>query len=459
MRVAEYGETYYLFALFRDMMFNDTHIQTEFGKRVMAVIGQKQSIQPFTQGPGGKPTPDDLIAAEVIEDMIANCDNWMDGQLHLMNGHIWPVAAAEKIFEPVNGSDQWKFRHPVRYRLKELAAVPYPLFNYRVSYWGAGQQGIGTGPMYSNYPAYVGNGNRYSPAGMTPQEWEQGLSNPVVNVNGKGSLAPDSPIIWNRDDWEPDIRFYSTMIGGMINWDLAASYKPDSDRHVIHRGHFLAGFRDNWGAVMRGLLFLWFFSANGRDWFARFMERYGNPFLLAYVNTNAKDQVDLVTKACNQSTKLGALIVPHQAKIELQQAMVSNAADGYEKFLEFLNRQKSNVIVGQELSTKAKDTGMGSGTADLQGDVRQDIRKHDERKLSDTERKQIFEHYLRVNGYKGRAPNSIWGGLSMDKAALFAKVLLELKKSGLKPVQRSLVTVSENLGFEVEFDESENTTN
>src|SRR6185436_13306943 len=115
LSTAEWGDTYLLFALYRDMILNSSHIQTEFGKRTAVVVGQPESIQPCD-----KSNADDIAAAQAIEDMIANCDNWNEGMNFLMGGHLWPVAVTEKIFEPVNGEDAHKYRVAVRYRLKEL---------------------------------------------------------------------------------------------------------------------------------------------------------------------------------------------------------------------------------------------------------------------------------------------------------------------------------------------------
>ena len=47
IRVAERGENYYLWTLFRDMTRNDSHLQAEIGKRIMSFMGQAETIEPF----------------------------------------------------------------------------------------------------------------------------------------------------------------------------------------------------------------------------------------------------------------------------------------------------------------------------------------------------------------------------------------------------------------------------
>lgn len=427
LRTAESGDTYLLFTVYRDMIINSAHIQTEMGKRIMSVIGQTENIQPCD-----KENKDDVVAAEAIRDMIANCDNWTAARMHLMGGHLWPLAVSEKIYEPVPASEQFKYKHPVRYRLKKLHPVNYALLSYRISYWNLAQGGNGTYPAGTTPPNYITSGQPPS------------------------SLPSDSPLVWNPDDWEPDLRFYSTLSNGQINFDLASSYKPDPARHVIHRGNVTSGFRDNYGGALRGVLFWWFLSTLGRDWFSRFMERYGSPFVVAYVNTQQKDVLDFLTRALSSSTKQGALMVDQRAKVELKETMVSGAADGYSKFIGLCHEEITKIILGQTLSTKPQGTGLGSGVADLQGEVLDAWRQYDERVLGETEQKQIFEDYLRINGFRGRAPKPTCGGLTKNNLLLLSKTLVNLKQAGLKPTESSLETLSEKCGFQVEIDELQN---
>src|ERR1022692_4545090 len=63
IRTSERGEPYYLFALFRDMIENDSHMQAEIGKRIMIFMGQTETIEPFD-----KNNAEDVVASEVIQD-------------------------------------------------------------------------------------------------------------------------------------------------------------------------------------------------------------------------------------------------------------------------------------------------------------------------------------------------------------------------------------------------------
>lgn len=442
---ARYGETYYKFALFRDMIINDSHIQAEIGKRLMAFVGQLETIEPFD-----KANADDVQAAEMIQDMITNCDNWMEGSLHLAGAHVWPVAGAEKIYAPVAGEEQHKFRHPVKYRLKQLYPVPYALFNYRVAYWNLNNTGNAPGTGQSPTPVLTNSGA--IPIGDGSYSGSSALSNYGINYD------PDV-MVWNPDDWQPDLRFYNVLPNGIIDWTLNNCYKADPKRHIIYSANVsTAGMRENYASTLDSLVPWWFFSAQGRDWFARSMERYGSPFAVAYANTANKNIFDLLAKAFNQATKINALVVPPQAKIELKEVQTSSMADAYAKYLEVCNVEKTKAILGQTLSTSAKGgAGFGSGVADLQGEVRSDWRVFDERSFSTMQRTQIFEDYLKINGCKGRAPKAIRGGLTYPNQAALSTTIKNLHDSGLKVSEESVPDISKLFGgikFEV-FDPNE----
>lgn len=239
-------------------------------------------------------------------------------------------------------------------------------------------------------------------------------------------------LVWNPDDWNADLRFYNVLSNGLIDWTMSAAYKPDPERHVLHSANVAtSSMKNNYGGLLGSLVFPWFLSMQGRDWFSRAMERYASPFAVAYANTANKNIFDLLTKAFNQATKVNALIVPPQAKIELKEVMVSGMADGYAKFIEMLNTEKTKAILGQTLSTTAKATGLGSGVADLQGEVRSDWMIYDQRAFADMEQKQIFEQYLRINGYKGRVPKIYRNGLTPANQLAKAKTLLTLSQAGV----------------------------
>ena len=415
-RLAERGEFYYQWTFYRDMLRNWSHLQAEVGKRIMSFMGQAETIEPFD-----KNNKDDLIACEVIRDMILNCDNWIEGSVNLAMGHIMPIAGAEKIYAPVSGSESHLWKHPVSYRLKKLHTIPFALYTYKISYFNLNN--TGDVPNAGAIP----QGNMTS-SGIMPIQPNQGYQPFQNNLVGWKNDA----LIWNPNDWHPDLRFYGTYANGLIDWTLENCYKADPVRHVLHSSDVATiGLRENYRSVMQGLLSLWLMSQSGRDWFARFMERYASPFAVAYANTANKNIFDILVKAFNQATKTNALIVPPQAKIELKECNASGGADAYDKFIEACNKAATTAVLGQTLSTSSKGSGMmgGSGVADLHGEVKEEWSQFDKRTYCEMQGKQIFRPFLDINGYKGRC-RAQRGGISPQQQALIAKTFQQLAQAG-----------------------------
>ena len=431
--VAERGDVYRAWALIRDMFSRNAHLQAEVGKRIMAFIGQKEQILPFN--PNNK---DDVAAAETCEDLQAACENWIDGLTHLALGHVWPVSGAEKIYEPVDENTARMFRHPVKWRLKKLHPIPWPLYNYRISYYNVNGRGSGSNMLTNNMLA----------DGAAPPYDSSPLLNNPLYPGGKSNSA----LFWNPDDWHADLRFYSTLPSGLIDWSMNTCYRPDPMRHVLHKaGIATTSMRENWCGALAPLLFWHLLMMNARDGFGRAMERYGSPFAVAYANMNNKNIVDELIKDFQRATNMGALLVPHGTKVELQQAMYSGMADGWSKLISLCKTEITTAVLGQTLSTEAKGTGMGSGVSDLQGEVRDDWRECDELQFGTMELQQIYEPFLRINGLKGRIRSPLRGGLSMAGKSALGKMWASFATAGIFPDPDEESNISRQVGTKVKI--------
>jgi len=188
------------------------------------------------------------------------------------------------------------------------------------------------------------------------------------------------------------------------------------------------------------------------------MERYGSPFAIAKANINNKNISDLLTKAFDQASKINALLVPNGTKIELKEIQVSSMTDGFIKAIDMLDSQITKGIVGQTMSSSSKGNGLtgGSGQADLQGEVREEWSLFDKRSYCDMQRKQIFEPYLKINGYKGRC-RSVRGGVSPAQQAQLAKTIQSLYLSGKRVSEEDDQKMTNIFGLKIEtFDPNEN---
>lgn len=393
IRLAEAGDTKQLFTLYRDSLLGDTHIQSEFGKRKMAVLSQPHAIQPFEKG-----DKDDEMAAEAVRGMIAHCKEWTDGLITLMDASLWPVTVVEKVFGPAPAPAPGKPR--LQYALEKLQPVHPVLLCFR---------------------------------------------EPVRRKLDEPKAPADAP-----ERWESALRIYSTDGDGRINWQSEAAYPADPAMHIVHRGHLLVGQPDNFGGPFRAILFWWFLRSVGREWFARLMERYGSPFPVGKVDASNQEAVTWLQEAFSLSTKIGGLVVDEDTQIDLIQAAVQGGADAHERFQSVCNREISRAIVGQELSSTAQATGLGSGVAKLQGTVRDDIEAFDKLKLGETLRCQLFAHFLTINGLVGRPPKIVWGGTSSEESQALANVIETLNRGGLEPTDEAIPTISERVGFQIQ---------
>lgn len=412
IRQAERGDTWQLFTIFRDMESGYTHLQNEFAKRKLCVVGQ-----PHTILPKDKNSKDDKKAVAVIEEMIEHCENWDDALSHLLSATLWPVAVMEKIFAGVGVSEKGEYVNPVRFRLRKLEPISPTLFCYKIPYVSAG---IG-GPAYQN---------------LGPQ--------------GLRDLGTES-VAYNPNDWEPELRLYEVFANGYPDYTLLNTYALDKAVHLVHRGNNLTKtIRDNFGGHMRAIMFWWFLFTNARDWWGRYMQRWGHPFILGKVDAQQKDTLAFMQSALSMSLEIGGLVIDKNAEAELIQAASLNGAEGYKVFEEFANDEVSKVVVGQTLSSSTRSTGLGSGVAMLHGEVRQDYRQSDGRKLSTTLVKNLFTPYLRDNGYSGRVKGIIWGGKNEEQAKALSESCKNFKAAGLQPDDDGIETISERTGISFE---------
>ena len=228
-------------------------------------------------------------------------------------------------------------------------------------------------------------------------------------------------------------------------------FAPDSDRYIIHRGHTL-GFADNWGGPMRSLVFWWLLGTMSREWWSRFLDKYGTPFLLGKYDQADDASRTILERAFSLATVLGGLAVSKETSVEIMQATAKDSGDAFDKFRRAANEEISKLILGQTLSSDAKGGGLSDGGATDQAEVRQDKRQSDARRLGATLKFQLFGDIIRYNGLKGRAPMAIWGAVSLAEITATATWLASLKSGGLRVGDAGMDTLSERFGMPIERD-------
>ena len=226
---------------------------------------------------------------------------------------------------------------------------------------------------------------------------------------------------------------------------LDTSHAVDPNRYIVHRGHSLP-YPDQWGGPMRAVLFWWLLRTMSRQWWADFLERFGIPFMKGKFNDEAGKAV--LARAFQMAVKLGAIVISKNTEAEIVQTATGDSSGSHEKFIELCNREMSKLIVGQVLSSSTKPTGeLGSGTASLQGEVRDDLRKMDARMLSMTIRNSLFLTLCRINLIRAQPPIIVFGSDSGSELASLMGLIKALSDAGFEPDDDGMDTLRERLGF------------
>ena len=228
---------------------------------------------------------------------------------------------------------------------------------------------------------------------------------------------------------------------------MATVHDPDPNRYIIHRGHLLST-PDNWGGPMRSIVWWWLLSTMDREWWARFLDRYGSPFLVGKYDQTDDASRGTLQSAFSYALKIGGLVISKETEVEIQQAAASDSGEAYSNFIDLCQNEKSKLIIGQVLSSDAQATGMGSGVAALHSAVRGDIRIFDAAMLAETLRDQLFTQIVEINGLSGTAPKCQFGQPTTDEEAkVSGEILAALAKAGLEVTDPGISILSDKVGI------------
>lgn len=225
-------------------------------------------------------------------------------------------------------------------------------------------------------------------------------------------------------------------------------FRPEPSRYITHRGHLMRT-PDCWGGPMRSLVWWFFLGVMDRDWWVRFLDKFGTPFMVGKFDRSDDRSRQILERAFKLSTKIGGVVVNKETQIELLKVGANDSASAYQAFHEVCNREKSKRVLGQTLSTEAQATGMNSGNANLHGQVRGDIRAFDSKRLNQTLRQQLFAPWLRLNGFTGRPPNVVFGAEEEEEIATTGQVIASLYNADLQVADDGLVTLSKRIGLPI----------
>jgi len=219
------------------------------------------------------------------------------------------------------------------------------------------------------------------------------------------------------------------------------------ERYIVHRSHLLP-VPDRWGGPMRALLVWWLLKNKSREWWADALERFGLPFLIGTYSD--EDGMKALTAAFNQRMRMLGLIKSEGTKLETVTVPTQDLSNSHTQFIALCDAQMSKLVVGQPLSSTPNANGLGSGQANLAGDVKDEYRENDAKALSDTLRWQLLCDALRYAGLPSDDPPAVLFG-SATTATIRATmgILKSLGDAGLEPDDDALPQISETVGFTV----------
>lgn len=190
-------------------------------------------------------------------------------------------------------------------------------------------------------------------------------------------------------------------------------------------------------ALFRVLVWPFIYKAYSIGDLAEFLETYGLPIIVGkyYQGAQPEEKASLMRAV----TALGhdaRAIMPKEMELEIQKVTGSGDSSAHLSMVDWAERSTSKAILGQVLSAEAKATGMGSGIADLHGEVRSDIRRADVRQLAGTLTRDLIYPLIAINklpidGLR-RCPRFVFDIGESDDLKLFADALPKLAKGGAR---------------------------
>ncbi|MDR0775907.1 MAG: DUF935 domain-containing protein [Azonexus sp.] len=137
--------------------------------------------------------------------------------------------------------------------------------------------------------------------------------------------------------------------------------------------------------LYRVLVWPFLYKSYGIGDLAEFLETYGLPIIIGkYYNGAQPEEKASLMRAVTALGHDARAIMPQEMAIEIQKITSSGDSATHLAMVDWAERAQSKAILGQVLSAEAKATGLGSGVADLQGEVRRDILKADARQIGNT---------------------------------------------------------------------------
>lgn len=246
----------------------------------------------------------------------------------------------------------------------------------------------------------------------------------IMDAVGKGFSATE--IVWSlSDQWLPDRLEWQfpqyfefdretgrklLLRGGLDGMSGLPMPLPEN-KFIVHYAPAKSGLPIRGGLARAAAWGYVFKNFAIKDWLA-FMEVYGLPLRVGkYAPGTAESDIAILERAVAQIGQDAGAVIPQSMMIEFVQAAGAAAnPEMFERKCKYIDDQLSKAVLGQTSSADAKSGGLGSGQADLHGEVRRDIKSADTAQLSATLTRDLGKPMVMFNrGIRKRYPLIIVG--------------------------------------------------
>ena len=128
-----------------------------------------------------------------------------------------------------------------------------------------------------------------------------------------------------------------------------------------------------------------FFKRQDITFWLTFADKFGSPTAIGKYPAGApKAEQKKLLDALGAIAQDAGIIVPDGMLVELLEASRAGSIDTYEKLARYLDEQISECVLGESITTTPKATGLGSGVATVQNEVRKEFAQADADEVSET---------------------------------------------------------------------------
>jgi phage gp29-like protein len=167
-------------------------------------------------------------------------------------------------------------------------------------------------------------------------------------------------------------------------------------------------------AMLRPLVPYWIGMTYGWRWLMQTAQLFGVPFRWATYDPNEAGLVEKISDMLENMGSSGWAAFPAGTTLEFKEAVTSATDNPQAVIIEMAKKACDLLILGQELSSESEPSGLGSGNANLQGKVRQDVLHHAAFWAADLLNYQLVLPLLRLNYSNADEAPCIVPDLSID---------------------------------------------